>query len=64
MFNFGVLMADVFNVERSTKLHRVILHEEDDLVHLGCILRGSSEEKDATYKELKALCNYVKWLLI
>lgn len=55
MFDFGLQMSDLFNVDVSMKLHSLMRHVDDHLTHLGCIRRGSSEENEMAHKEFKML---------
>lgn len=57
MFQFGVQMAQVFEVDVITKLNRLMPDIHRHLVHLSCISYSSSEENDMTHKEFKTLYN-------
>lgn len=50
LFKFGFFMAALFNVDGSTKLDRLMRHLDHHLIHLGCILRGSSKENEIADK--------------
>lgn len=55
MFDFGVSFCDLFKVDVSTELHRLMRHVHNHLIHLGCLRRGSSDENEVEHKELKCL---------
>lgn len=56
-FDFGVLISTVFNVDLTTKLHRLMRHIDSQLLKLGCLRHGSSEEKEMKHKTFKYLYN-------
>lgn len=54
IFEFGKSFAPVFFVEISTKLYRAMRHVKDHVLDLGCLSRGSSEEKEELHKHFKS----------
>lgn len=57
MFRFVVEMSQLFQVDISTKRHRLMRHVEHDLIHMGCLQRRSSEKNEMVHKAFKVLYN-------
>lgn len=53
MFDFGRQMSTTFNMDVTTKIHRLIGHVTDQLVMHGCIRRCSTEENKHENKKHK-----------
>lgn len=54
LFEFGRSLAQTFNVDVSTKMHRLVSHIHHKQTFLGCIYRSSSEENETLHKTFKA----------
>lgn len=57
---FGSQFSNLFNVDISTKLHHLIHHVTDYILHHGCIRRGNSEDNEGEHKQFKSLFNNTK----
>lgn len=50
-------MIELFKVDVSTKMHSLMRYVHHHLGQLGCISRGSSEDKKILHKDFKILHN-------
>lgn len=57
MFKCGSEMTTLFNIDVTTKMHRLMRHADHHLIHLGCIRRCSSEQNEMVHKEVKIIYN-------
>lgn len=48
-------MVELFNIDATTKLHRLMRHVFNHIVAFGCVRRGSSEENEQLHKQYKQL---------
>lgn len=53
LFKFCQLLVWNFKINVNTKIHRILRHISNQLVHLGCIFRGSSEENERMHKSFR-----------
>lgn len=53
LFRFDAQISEVFKVDITTEMHRLMCHLQHALVHIGCIRRGSSKENDMADTEFK-----------
>lgn len=54
LFEFGTTMASTFHIDVATKIHRLMMHVSHHLKYMGCVYRGSSQEKETLHKQFKS----------
>lgn len=62
LFEFGSSMSRLFNIDVTTKRHRLMQHVDRHLILLGCPRRGSPEKNEMAHNHIKSVYSFKKLL--